>query len=234
MSWVAGLRLGPHGLIPPPMVSGRGAPRLPLGEPGRHPRLDVGALHRRDPPRDRPPGSPHLGRPPTFRWLSEREPAIAVRPEGAPECLRLLADEADPGLYAVQRWQASWSGREATADAPDATHLAEAALQAGDPRAPYGPSAVAHHIARRPILPGEEGRSIEERRDLVTLMPFQESGYCLLIRAHADAGNRAEVLRAYEECQELLAEELGVGPAPTVPTTSALRRSPPAGAGRTA
>ena len=32
------------------------------------------------------------------------------------------------------------------------------------------------------------------------------------MRAHAAAGNRAEALRAYEQCRQLLAEELGVAP----------------------
>jgi DNA-binding SARP family transcriptional activator len=42
--------------------------------------------------------------------------------------------------------------------------------------------------------------------------PFRETGYQLLMRAHAAVGNRAEALRVYERCRSLLSEELGVPP----------------------
>lgn len=145
------------------------------------------------------------------------------------------------GCYELHLPPGSWVDHEA---AFDAIHEAEAALKAEDPRAAYGPSAVAHHIARRPFLPGEEGRWVEERRDrlrgvlaralecraevylwngehtlageaardLVSLEPFRESGYRLLMRAHIDAGNGAEALRVYEQCREFISQELGVGP----------------------
>lgn len=44
--------------------------------------------------------------------------------------------------------------------------------------------------------------------------PYRESTYRLLMTAHVAAGNRAEALRAYERCRRLLADELGVDPAP--------------------
>jgi hypothetical protein len=56
----------------------------------------------------------------------------------------------------------NWVDHEAAADA---IHEAEAALKAGDPAGAYGPSAVAHHIARRPFMPGEEGEWFERRRE---------------------------------------------------------------------
>lgn len=128
--------------------------------------------------------------------------------------------------------------------ATDGIHEAEAALAAGDPGGAYGPSAVAHHIARRAFLPGEGGRWFEERREklasllvralecraevylwnreyplaievareAVTLRPFRESGYRLLMRAHAAAGNAGEALWVYERCRTLMSEELGVAP----------------------
>jgi len=137
--------------------------------------------------------------------------------------------------------------------AADAIHEAESALRAGDPARAYGPSAVAHHIARRPFLPGEEGRWFEHRRekleailvralecraevylwneehplaveaarDVVALRPFRESGYRLLMRAHAASGNAAEALRVYERCLTLIQEELGALPSPD---TRALHR----------
>jgi DNA-binding SARP family transcriptional activator len=48
--------------------------------------------------------------------------------------------------------------------------------------------------------------------EVVRLEPFRESGYRLLMRARAAAGDRADALRAYEQCRQLLLAELGVGP----------------------
>lgn len=56
----------------------------------------------------------------------------------------------------------TWVDHEA---ASDSIHEAESALKAGEPARAYGPSAVAHHIARRAFLPGEAGRWFEERRE---------------------------------------------------------------------
>jgi DNA-binding SARP family transcriptional activator len=53
------------------------------------------------------------------------------------------------------------------------------------------------------------------------LEPFRERTHRLLMRAHAAAGNPAEALRVYDRCRRLLAEELGVQPAPE---TAALHR----------
>jgi DNA-binding SARP family transcriptional activator len=44
--------------------------------------------------------------------------------------------------------------------------------------------------------------------------PFRGTGWQRLMRARAGAGNRAEALRAYAQCRKLLAQELGVVPAP--------------------
>lgn len=56
--------------------------------------------------------------------------------------------------------------------------------------------------------------AVETARELVRLQPFRESGYRLLMRGHAAAGNAAEALRVYERCRQLIAEELGVPPSP--------------------
>jgi DNA-binding SARP family transcriptional activator len=131
-------------------------------------------------------------------------------------------------------------------EAADSIHEAETALRANSPAGAYGPSAVAHHIARRPFLPGQEGHWLEARRaklhsilvralecraevylwngeqalateaarDVVRLRPFRESGYRLLMRAHAAGDNAAEALQVYEECRALIARELGAAPSP--------------------
>ena len=49
---------------------------------------------------------------------------------------------------------------------------------------------------------------------LIALSPFREAGYRRLMEAHVAAGNRAEALRVYEQCRQLLAEELGAYPSP--------------------
>ena len=145
------------------------------------------------------------------------------------------------GCYTLRLPADSWIDHEVAADA---IHDAEAALRVGDPARAYGPSAVAHHIARRPFLPNQGGHWFEQRRDhlsnlliralevraevylwngeaplaveaareVVRLRGFRETGYRLLMRAHADEGNRAEALRVYERCRELISSELGVSP----------------------
>lgn len=145
------------------------------------------------------------------------------------------------GCYELHLPAGTWIDHEAAADS---IHEAESALRAGEPGRAYGPSAVAHHIARRPFLPGADSPWVEQRRDrlattlvralecraevylwngeyalavetardAVALRPFRETGYRLLMRAHAAAGNAAEALRAYEQCRTLISEELGVHP----------------------
>lgn len=66
------------------------------------------------------------------------------------------------GCYELRLPPGSWVDHEV---AMDSIHEAEAALRAGDPARAYGPSAVAHHIARRAFLPEETGRWFESRRD---------------------------------------------------------------------
>jgi YVTN family beta-propeller protein len=50
--------------------------------------------------------------------------------------------------------------------------------------------------------------------ELIALSPFREAGYRRLMEADVLAGNRAEALRVYEQCRQLLAEELGAYPSP--------------------
>ncbi len=59
---------------------------------------------------------------------------------------------------------------------------------------------------------GEHAFAVDTAREAVSLAPFRESSYRLLMRAHAAAGNTAEALRVYEQCRELISEELGVSP----------------------
>jgi YVTN family beta-propeller protein len=61
---------------------------------------------------------------------------------------------------------------------------------------------------------GAEREAARWAEELIALSPFREAGYRRLMEAHVAAGNRAEALRVYEQCRQLLAEELGAYPAP--------------------
>ena len=63
---------------------------------------------------------------------------------------------------------------------------------------------------------GELTLAARASEEVLALEPFREVGYQQLMQAHLAMGNRAEALRTYERCRRLLAEELGVGPAPPI------------------
>jgi DNA-binding SARP family transcriptional activator len=44
--------------------------------------------------------------------------------------------------------------------------------------------------------------------------PFRETAYQHLMRLHVQMGNRAEAIRVFGCCRELLKEELGTSPSP--------------------
>ncbi|MFZ0752662.1 MAG: BTAD domain-containing putative transcriptional regulator, partial [Trebonia sp.] len=76
---------------------------------------------------------------------------------------------------------------------------------------------------------GAGGEAAGWAQQAIELEPFRETGYRLLMEAHAAGGNRAEALRVYERCRRLLADELGAYPSPE--TESVYRRllqAPPA------
>ena len=83
------------------------------------------------------------------RALNRHVPSRALRLSGK-----------DP--YELQTPSDAWVDIEAAADA---IHDAEGQLRAGHPASAFGPSAIAHHIARRPFLPGESGRWVESQRE---------------------------------------------------------------------
>ncbi len=69
-------------------------------------------------------------------------------------------------------------------------------------------------LARACLALGEAGDATRWAEQAIDLAPFHETGYRLLMEAHAVAGNRAEGLCAYEQCRKLLADELGAYPSP--------------------
>jgi DNA-binding SARP family transcriptional activator len=76
---------------------------------------------------------------------------------------------------------------------------------------------------------GAGGEAAGWARQAIGLEPFRETGYRLLMEAHAADGNRAEALRVYERCRRLLADELGAYPSPeTESVYQRLLQAPPA------
>lgn len=69
-------------------------------------------------------------------------------------------------------------------------------------------------LAEACLRSGEAQESVRWAEQSIEAEPFRESGYRLLMQAHIAAGNRAEALRVYERCRQLLAEELGAFPSP--------------------
>jgi SARP family transcriptional regulator, regulator of embCAB operon len=47
-------------------------------------------------------------------------------------------------------------------------------------------------------------------KEALALDPYRETSYVQLMRIHMSQGNRAEALRAYEQCRAILADDLGV------------------------
>jgi DNA-binding SARP family transcriptional activator len=72
---------------------------------------------------------------------------------------------------------------------------------------------------------GEHPLAAQFAREVVELEPFRETGWQRLMRALADGGNRAEALRAYAQCRELLERELGVAPSPATEALGAELRA---------
>lgn len=72
--------------------------------------------------------------------------------------------------------------------------------------------------------------------EAVALQPLRESAHLRVMAVHEAAGNRGAALRAYERCRRLLAEELGVAPAPDTESAfvQLLGQEPLAAGGRSA
>jgi SARP family transcriptional regulator, regulator of embCAB operon len=64
------------------------------------------------------------------------------------------------------------------------------------------------------VWSGEPANAMRYGKLATEAEPYRETAWQHLMRAHAAAGNRAEALRAYEQCRCLLADELGVSPSP--------------------
>lgn len=77
-------------------------------------------------------------------------------------------------------------------------------------------------VSEASLSQGQSGLAAAVAEEMVSAAPFRESGYRMLMRAHASAGDRAEALVVYERCRDVLREELGVSP--SAPTTQLFER----------
>ena len=69
-------------------------------------------------------------------------------------------------------------------------------------------------LAEASLHSGDAAEAATWAEETIALEPYRETGYRQLMAAHAAAGNRAEALRVYERCRQLLATELGAYPSP--------------------
>jgi SARP family transcriptional regulator, regulator of embCAB operon len=85
-------------------------------------------------------------------------------------------------------------------------------------------------LAKGQLARGAAGFSRAElaARELTDLAPYRESGYLLLMEAHARRGNVAEALGVYERLRVLLREDLGLVPTGDVAELHALLLREPA------
>lgn len=152
------------------------------------------------------------------RALSRDELAEALWPEGPPPAagtalsaivskLRAALSEvglgrdclrATSGGYQLALPAGSWIDTEA---ALESVHLAEAAMQARDPRRAYGWAVAGCAILRRPFLPGEDGVWTDGRR--VELRKARLRALDCLAQIHAANGEHSLALRAAEEAVDL-------------------------------
>jgi SARP family transcriptional regulator, regulator of embCAB operon len=111
--------------------------------------------------------------------------------------------------------------REAWGSAQIACHIARRPFLQGDAgpwatrtRVVLGETLVRSYelLSEIFVWSGESGNAVRYARLAIEAEPFRETAHQHLMRAHAAAGNRAEALRAYEQCRCLLSEELGVSP----------------------
>lgn len=63
---------------------------------------------------------------------------------------------------------------------------------------------------------GDAGQAVVAARQLIAMDPLRETSHVRLIRSHLLAGNRAEALLAFTECERVLRQLLGVEPSPLV------------------
>lgn len=159
--------------------------------------------------------------------LADREACIDVRLGSI--ALRLPTDiwiDVEEAGNAIDHAEGMWRAgalRPAWSSASVAVTIARRPLLA-DEEAPW---IEAHRAKLRTVLArgleclsavsamnGEAALAVQYAREVIDLEPFRETAYSQLMRLHAQMGNRAEALRVFGRCRELLREELGTSPSP--------------------
>jgi DNA-binding SARP family transcriptional activator len=132
------------------------------------------------------------------------------------EAARVALDEAE-GSIARGRPKAAWGPGNVAASIAGRALLAGVDLEWAE-RARQNLRSVRVRalscLASAALANSEWPLAAQFARTQVELEPFRETGWQQLMRALAGAGNRAEAVRVYAECRELLAKELGVAPSP--------------------
>jgi DNA-binding SARP family transcriptional activator len=64
------------------------------------------------------------------------------------------------------------------------------------------------------LAKGDHGQAARDAQAILRLDPYREPAHRLLMRSQLAAGDRASAARSYEACRRLLADDLGVAPAP--------------------
>jgi SARP family transcriptional regulator, regulator of embCAB operon len=158
-------------------------------------------------------GRPELEIAAAFGCYQMRLPAnVWIDIEAAAEGI----DQAE-GFLRAEEFRAAW------APAQIACHIARRPFLQGDD----GPWATRARTSLRDVSvrayealsgiyawSGEPANAVRYAKLAAEAEPYRETTWQHLMRAHAVAGNRAEALRAYEQCRCLLAEDLGVSPSP--------------------
>jgi DNA-binding SARP family transcriptional activator len=132
------------------------------------------------------------------------------------EAARRALDEAE-GHVRAARWREAWGPSNIAASIAarpllagvDAEWIARARAGLRDVRVRGLECLAAVASGNR-----EHPLAAQLAREVVELEPFRETGWQRLMRALADGGNRAEALRAYAQCRDLIKNELGVTPSP--------------------
>jgi DNA-binding SARP family transcriptional activator len=150
---------------------------------------------------------------------------------GTPGCYELQPPpgstvDAEDAVRFVEDAEAAWRDTDVEAALPAAAAAANLA------RRPFLPAEHGLWIERRRddlqatllraldlLVEGLAGGPFEHdavryAREALAVDPFRETCYIQLMRLHMRRGNRAEALRAYERCRDVLARDLGVTPSP--------------------
>jgi DNA-binding SARP family transcriptional activator len=59
-----------------------------------------------------------------------------------------------------------------------------------------------------------EAEAVRYSHESLAVDPYRETSHLRLVRLHISRGNRAQAVRAFEHCREILSRDLGVAPSP--------------------